>query len=154
MVTVTYSVVPEDLVSSDRESADPLGFRSVANSIARDLVPGLTNSTWLPRGYSLVCLGVDFAQAGDTPARRNDRYLRFERLFVLAAQLKNGDEHPYPGKRVAARLLGQPGERAPLDRALLSRELAGGMWSTYRRSAINLGLLRQVGRGAKPAGHL
>src|SRR5438105_4271560 len=52
-----------------RRSDDPLGFRTVATSVARALVPGLTQSTNHVRGFSLLALGWKLAHEVHQPAQ-------------------------------------------------------------------------------------
>lgn len=161
---ISYSVPPEDLWGQVRDNGDPLGFRSVATAIARDLVPGLTQSTNVGRGFSLVCLGLHFARVPrnngnvNSPNKVNKRYLRFERLMVLAARERDPSPSgfPFPGVRSADRLL----QRDPvsLEKPLLTNELGSGLWGAYRRAAIEFGLIElrqnvQSRRSTKPADH-
>lgn len=158
-----------DALTADRRTADPLGFRTAANAVARVLVPGLTQSTNHVRGFSLLTLGLQIATApggydGDTP---DDRYLRFERLWVLAQADTPGRGRPLPGVKGALRLLDvtwpkQGGKRGPgsgtgwllLKVPLLQApELSSSGWGMYRGAAEDFGLIQRNNSGqARPGG--
>lgn len=158
-----------DALPVDRRTADPLGFRTAANAVARVLVPGLTQSTNHVRGFSLLTLGLQIATApggydGDTP---DDRYLRFERLWVLSQADTRGRGRPLPGVKGARRLLDvtwpkQRGRRDPgsgtgwlsLTVPLLQApELSSSGWGMYRGGAEDFGLIQSSNGGrARPGG--
>jgi hypothetical protein len=122
--------------------ADPLGLRSVANRIARDLVPGLTQSTQATRGFSLVALGLGVARKANGP-HRDEAYLRFERMWVLAQVARHRSGFPFPGVvRAQALLARTPKDAAvPLDQKLLADELGSGGWGAYRKASVAFSML-------------
>lgn len=136
--------------TSTRDSGDPLGFRACANRLARQLVPGLTQTTSLSRGFSVLCLGLKIARsqkhATDDETRVRDGFLRFERLWVAAHCHRDGTESVFPGKRTAQLLLDDAElgihDGYPLDRPILTSQLSSGVWGAYRRSAAMFGLLQ------------
>lgn len=135
-----------------RDTADPLGFRSFANQLARDLVPSLTQVTRRTRGYALLCKGLALALAAEKKrADPVDVFLRFERLWVGAQRAVHGEKARWAGVRMAQILLNDGNYR--LDRALTTQQLYSGIWGTYRRSATALGLIQPQGRRSGPAGY-
>ncbi len=138
---------------SNRDTADPLGFRGWANQLARDLVPGLTQVTWRTRGYSLLCKGLQLAKDVEEKKGKNavEAFLRFERLWVGAQREVHGERARWAGVRMASLLLAEDSYR--LDRPLTSQQLYSGLWGAYRRSATALGLIQPSGRRSGPAGY-
>ena len=136
-----------------RDTADPLGFRSYANQLARELVPGLTQVTWRTRGYSLLCKGLALAQRSAEAGEQNpvEAFLRFERLWVGAQRAVHGDRARWAGVRMASLLLSEDQYR--LDRPLTSHQLYSGLWGAYRRSAVALRLIEPSGNRSGPAGY-
>lgn len=136
--------------TTSRDGGDPLGFRACANRLARQLVPGLTQTTSLARGFSVLCLGLKIArsqnQSSGDEARVRDSFLRFERLWVAAHCHRDGSDSVFPGKRTALSLL-EDAELAiiegyPLGKPILTSQLSSGTWGAYRRSAAMFGLLQ------------
>ncbi|WP_020379420.1 hypothetical protein [Candidatus Microthrix parvicella] len=128
----------------ERDGGDPLGLRSYANRLARQLVPGLTQATFQTRGFSMLCLGAHLAAATKTEAEAQRTFQHLERLWVAASVYHHGDEAGVAGKRRAKRLLmgaGVTGEY-PLDRPLLARPFPAGTLATYRRAAAAFGLVK------------
>lgn len=83
MLQLAWSCPAPDL-SVTRDGGDPLGLRAYANRLARELCPGLTQTTRRTRGFSLLTLGLQFALQSEDEDSANDCFLRFERLFVVA----------------------------------------------------------------------
>lgn len=153
IVTISYSVVPDDLIPGTRDGGDPLGFRAVANLIARDLVPGLTQSTDVARALSLLCVGLHYGHAGPAGTSVDETYKRFERLWVLSTQCRTPRGADFSGVRAARRLLTHHDTDLPLTTPLLQNELGAGMWGAYRRLALSLNLIEQTRSGTRPAQH-
>ena len=129
--------------SEGRETADPLGFRAAGVRIARDLVPGITQRTWMVRGFSLLCLGLDISHK-KLEADRHTRFERFERFWVGAQSLHHGDATPFAGKRAAAAYLALP--RYPLAHGpILSQQVSTGIWGTYRTACAYFELVKSIG---------
>ena len=137
--------------SSDRDTADPLGFRAVATRFARELVPGLTQVTSLTRGFSLIALGIDLLSKVHE-RDRDELFLHFERLWV-AAQVKHHGavpEVPFAGKIAAQAYLGL-GKPYPLAKPILAHQLSAGLWGQYRKASVHFGLLNPMRvRSARP----
>lgn len=131
-----------------RDGGDPLGFRAYANRLARELCPGLTQSTRSTRCFSLLTLGVHIANKFEE-AERNERFLRFERLWVAAQVARFGDKTTFSGKRRAGRIVESARQtgKLQLDVPILTAQLSMGIWGTYRRSAALFGLILAKGRG-------
>lgn len=157
-VTYGWTEIPDDIGQS-RDTADPLAFRAAATRIARRLVPALTQTSSRVRGFALVCFGLDAAHRppalSDTEVDR--AFLRFERLVVYAQcchYAEDGrlpDEVRYAGSRRAFTRLGISlylDLNLPL---LLHEDFSGGLWGTYRRPALRLGLLTMTGSRSRPA---
>lgn len=146
-----------------RDSGDPLGFRSIVERMARDIAPGLTQSTSLTRGFSMSCLGLrvakDLSHSRKAKVEVDAGFLRFETWVVLC--LTQHDQRcRLPGKQRAKQYLAAAGHvrgfRVDLDQQrLLRNQLATGLWGLYRRSAMTHGLLtRQPGpRHSRPSAH-
>lgn len=90
--------IPDDR-GSTRDGGDPLGFRSYANRLARELVPMLTQSTFQTRGFSLLCLGVEVAAKTQSEADAQRAFQHTERLWAAASVFHQGDDAPVAGKR-------------------------------------------------------
>lgn len=151
----SYTVAPAG--QSTRDSGDPLGLRAVATRIARDLVPGLTQTTTMTSGYSLLCLGLQVAHSLNSVGRAisaDDAFLRFETWWVLA-QVGAGCDTRLPGTRRARQVLEAMVRSGSVDldvSRLLRHQLSTGLWGSYRRSAEHFGLILRHGggRGTKP----
>jgi hypothetical protein len=137
-----------------RDGADPLGFRAVANRMARRIAPGLTQSTTSVRAFGLLTVGLDLAAGSDDP---NETFQRFERLWVLATEAAGQAGAPvdrYAGSRRALRLLNGDSDTLDLTRPILDRQLTTGLWGAYRRSAVHFRLLAPHARSAtRPSAH-
>ncbi len=139
------SFIESDTVN--REISDPLGFRSAANQIARILVPDLTQRTVTARGFSLLLLGLSQSSKRSDHSP-DERFLRFERLIVLARTKQDKKGSMLAGKEAAQRILdGSVDGSYTLERSLLTRQLASGIWGQYRVASEKLGLI--VSRGGR-----
>jgi hypothetical protein len=155
-VRVQWTTPPENLGHA-RDTADPLGFRATATRIARRLVPALTQTSFRVRGFSLTCFGLEAAhrQPALIDEAIDQTFLRFEHLVVYAQCLRHvegklPENARYSGIRRAYRNLDDP--ELDLNKSLLLHDdLSGGLWGTYRRPAMQLGLLDQRWRGSTPA---
>lgn len=156
-VTTIWTRRPGSL-GQTREDADPLGLRSAANRVARRLVPALTKTSFRVRGFALLCFGLDAARRGGgrAPTQVDGAFLRFERLVVYAQRqhYRAAGRLPasvrYAGTRRAfSRLSSATG--LDLDRPLLLNGDLSGLWSSYRRPALRLGLIRPVAGGSRPS---
>ena len=127
----SYTVAPSG--QSTRDSGDPLGLRAVATRIARDLVPGLTQTTTMTRSYSLLCLGLQVAHSLNSVGRAisaDDAFLRFETWWVLA-QVGAGCDTRLPGTRRARQVLEAMVRSGSVDldvSRLLRHQLSTGLW--------------------------
>lgn len=123
-----------------RDSGDPLGFRAFATRLAREIAPGLTQSTSMTRGFALATLGLDLT--GEYRDSDRDLVFRgFECLFVASQVKHHGvDRTPFAGKRLAAAWL-QGYEEYPVDKPILKQQLSSGIWGAYRRSASYFGMV-------------
>jgi len=123
-----------------RDSGDPLGFRAFATRLAREIAPGLTQTTSMTRGFALATLGLELT--GEYRVADRDLVFEgFERLFVASQVNHHGiDGTPYAGKRLASALL-QGFEEYPVYKPILKRQLSSGIWGAYRRSASYFGMV-------------
>lgn len=143
--------IPDDR-GSTRDGGDPLGFRSYANRLARELVPMLTQSTFQTRGFSLLCLGVEVAAKTQSEADAQRAFQHTERLWAAASVFHQGDDAPVAGKRRAKHLLveAEATGEYPLERPLFSAPFPAGTFGGYRRSAAAFGLVKgATGRGTR-----
>ena len=145
-----------------RESDDPLGFRSAANSIAGLLCSPITSRTTSVRHLSLFCWVANCAST-QTGARINSEIFdRVARLMTIAAsgalidsslalELEQRLSLAMPGRRkatlVAHRLANGTARGDDFDLPLLGSERAQGLWGSYSALARNLGLLEPRGVG-------
>jgi len=141
---LTWSEV-SDLATGDRDTADPLGLRAIANRIADDLVPVVTQRVNSVRGFSLLCMGI----LGDRHVTdRRDSFLRAERLYVAAWTLlsqRRQDALWRPaGTTAARRNISDP--TFFITRPILNQQLSGGVWGGYSRAAREIGFITG-GRG-------
>lgn len=137
-----------DLSLGERDTADPLGFRAVANRVAADLVPVVTQSIGSVRGFSLLCLGL--YPRTSHPVDKNEKFLRVERLYMAASVQPVAESKGVPqfnGVRVGRELIRS--NKCFLDRPILSRQMSSGIWGSYSRAARELGLIKQ---GSRPKG--
>lgn len=143
---LTWSRLVDDAETS-RDTADPLGFRTFAGQLARDLVPGLTQVTNKARGFSLLALGLRWAREYVDAKELNptEAFLRFERMWVGAQVLHHGPDTPFAGKRMASTLLKGSDESYPLTRPLTSTQIHSGLWGAYRRASVHFGLVSRGG---------
>jgi len=137
-----------EALPGSRDTGDPLGFREAAKQIARKLVPDLTQRTRRTRGFTLLACGLDASLRG-SDIGPTERFLRFETLIVAtrvkAEGLDNLANCLLAGKRGAARLLNRSEFQIPLSQRILTRQLASGVWGTYRVAAEKLELLQRGG---------
>ena len=138
---------------ADRDTGDPLGFKACCHEVARILVPGLTQRTQLVRGFSLLALGLQKIQ---NRTDSTELFLRFESLIV-GSQVryymakKQNESTPFSGKEQAARLL-QESDSYDLKKRLLTNQLAGGIWGSYRKASSYFGLIEsRGGRSTSPS---
>lgn len=131
-----------------REISDPLGFRSAASQIARSLVPDLTQRTDSTRGFTLLLCGLDQATKGSGTSP-TERFLRFERLIVLARVKTSRNTCALSGKEAAQRTL-DAGAPFTLTQSILTRQLASGIWGKFRVASERLKLIESRG-GTNPA---
>lgn len=139
--------------NSDRDTGDPLGFKSCARAVARILVPGLTQRTQNVRGFSLLALGLQRIKG--MSGKETELFLQFERLIVAAYCLKKqqGETH-FDGTEKAIKLLNDQVKYPlyPLDVPILTNQLSGGIWGSYRKASNYFGLLESSGgRSTAPA---
>lgn len=146
-----------DGMGQSRDTADPLGFRAAAVRVAHRLVPALTQTSFRARGFGLVCFGLDAARRKPELAGQalDQTFLRFERLVVYAQCLHHPDGMPddvrYSGTRRAYMRLQSESDLDLNLPLLLHDDLSGGLWASYRRPAMHLGLLRPLGNRSNPA---
>ena len=126
----------------ERDTGDPLGIRAWGNRVARRLVPGLTRVSRSTRGFSLLCFCL--SESKKYRGHEREAFLRAERLWV-GAYVAGGGGTDLAGVRAAGRLLSDDGY--PLDRPILSDQLAGGVWGQYRRAAVSFGMVSGAGLG-------
>lgn len=121
--------IPDDR-GSTRDGGDPLGFRSYANRLARELVPMLTQSTFQTRGFSLLCLGVEVAAKTQSEADAQRAFQHTERLWAAASVFHQGDDAPVAGKRRAKHLLveAEATGEYPLERPLFNAISGRNIW--------------------------
>lgn len=128
-----------DISLGERDTADPLGFRAVANRVAADLVPVVTQTISSVRGFSLLCLGLN--PRTQPPTEPDERFLRVERLY-MAAVVQPGVALGVPelsGTRAARGLV--RGDKCSLNRPILSNQMSSGVWGSYSRAAREIGLI-------------
>jgi hypothetical protein len=151
---IAWSAIPDDLPMT-RDSGDPLGFRAVARRIAQDIVPGFTQRTGLVRGFSLLVVGLKACKEAqgylDSPAAINEVFLRFERLWVASQVRYHGDNTPFAGKKRTKLYLEDGAAEYDLGRPILTHQLAGGLWGSYRRSSVHFGLIAPSNTGSSPS---
>jgi hypothetical protein len=156
-VNYSWTEIPDD-IGQGRDTADPLAFRAAATRVARRLVPALTQTSSRVRGFALVCFGLDAVHRPPalSDAEVDRAFLRFERLVVYAQCChyeEDGrlpDEVHYAGSRRAFTRLGITPELDLNLPLLLHEDFSGGLWGTYRRPALRLGLLTLTGSRSRP----
>lgn len=148
---LAWSALADDQPAT-RDGGDPLGFRSFANRLAREIAPGLTLSTNQARAFGVLCLGLrDFAEADDG----GGAFLKFE-TFWVSAQARHFQNEPelnrWRGKRSAlwrVQAAGPNGE-VSLTQPILQNQLSAGTWGAYRRSGGLFGLTRRATQRGRP----
>ena len=135
--------VPWTSEERSRDSGDPLGLRAAANRVARILAPGLSQRSNRVRGFGLAAFGLSKALEFEDV---DTAMLVFERAWVLSQVWHERAGWPtlhWAGWQRANRLLDSipDGQQVPLDRPLLTDQLAGGLWGQYRRASVVIGLL-------------
>ena len=109
---------------------DPLGLRRDVTDIATALVPVFRKRHTTPDQFGLMCYALR------SSAESVDDFLAIERMWALACARAG---RRWPGERRARQQL-QAGVDHNLEIALISNQLASGLWGTNRRAAGVLGL--------------
>jgi hypothetical protein len=127
------------------QTGDPLGLRVFIRHLGARISPALTRASTKVWGFGLLALGLRVAGGGVGADRR---FLRWQRLMVLAAVHQSVDNPPWIlGGVEGARTMVRAGTPVHLDRSLLAHERAAGLWGGYARASAMYEIIRSGPRG-------
>ena len=138
-------------------SRDPLGFQPIWTALGRRLVAHLTTVTTSLRGFSVLLLGLEFAEraleaksGSDHDAREKGRlacFLRFEQLAAYARYVTH-ETTDIRGFRRVKRRLQEGGSIVTIGEAdreqILSEQRTYGLWGLYMSAARGSGLVEET----------
>lgn len=131
-------------------SRDPLGFQPIWTRFGREIVGNLTTVTGSLRNFTVLMLGLHFAERAirdgkADESQRADLFLKFEQLAAYSRYAKLGDEVA-DGILGVRRIRRRFNEKQPLrisaqrDAQLLSNQKTYGIWGLYSVAGAESGL--------------
>lgn len=146
-------------------SRDPLGFQPIWTALGRRLVAHLTTVTTSLRGFSVLLLGLEFAErvleaksGSDHDAREKERlacFLRFEQLAAYSRYVTH-ETTDIRGFRRVKRRLQEGGSIVTIGEAdrhqILSEQRTYGLWGLFMTAARGSGLVDEADARPTPRG--